>query len=418
MTTTDAHEHQAVTTFRDYLRVKTVHPNPDYLSVSVFLRKLAADVGLEYAEYEYVKDKPIQVLTWRGMQDKELDSIALNSHSDVVPVGSGWTHDPFAADKVDGKIYARGSQDMRCVGIQYVEAIRILKARGYQPERTLHVTFVPDEEIGGHDGMEKFVQSPDWTNLRVGLLLDEGLANEGDAYKVYYGERAAWWINVLVKGETGHGSQFLPNTAGPKVNRILSRVYAFRDEQEHKLKHDTHKQTKLPLAIGDVTTVNLTLAHGGVQHNVVPESIQLGFDIRITPSANLQTFHEVIDAWCKEEGVSWTFVQKAPVNYVTVTSEQNTWWSALQSASKKVGVPLEPTIFPATTDSRFVRRAGVPAIGVSPMRRTPILLHCHDEYLEESVFLDGLDFYVELLPLLSAVGPAVDQVKSSLVAKC
>lgn len=57
---------------------------------------------------------------------------------------SKWSRDPFAAEKDDnGNIYARGSQDMKSLGVQYLEAIRKLKAKGFVPLRTVHVLFVP-----------------------------------------------------------------------------------------------------------------------------------------------------------------------------------------------------------------------------------------------------------------------------------
>ena len=85
----------------------------------------------------------------------------LNSHIDVVPVfPDQWDHPPFSAHKTDdGWIYGRGTQDMKCVGIWYMEAIRNLKKEGFQPKRTIHVMWVPDEEIGGHDGMEKLIET-------------------------------------------------------------------------------------------------------------------------------------------------------------------------------------------------------------------------------------------------------------------
>jgi len=58
-------------------------------------------------------------------------------------------------------------------------------------------------------------------------------------------------------------------------------------------------------------------------------------------------------------------------------------------------------IFPAATDSRFLRRIGVPALGFSPMNRTPILLHDHNEYLDEDVFLRGIDVYEKIIPALA-----------------
>lgn len=63
---------------------------------------------------------------------------------------------------------------MKCVGVQYLEAIRKLKASGFQPLRSVYLSFVPDEEIGGHDGAEKFVDSDVFNGLNVGILLDEG----------------------------------------------------------------------------------------------------------------------------------------------------------------------------------------------------------------------------------------------------
>jgi acetylornithine deacetylase/succinyl-diaminopimelate desuccinylase-like protein len=60
------------------------------------------------------------------------------------------------------------------VGIQYLEAIRRLKAAKYKPKRTIHCLFVPDEEIGGERGMKKLVTLEEFKALNVGFVLDEG----------------------------------------------------------------------------------------------------------------------------------------------------------------------------------------------------------------------------------------------------
>jgi len=55
-----------------------------------------------------------------------------------------WTHEPFSADKDEnGNIFARGAQDMKCVGIQYLEAVHRLMLQGVQLRRTIHISFVP-----------------------------------------------------------------------------------------------------------------------------------------------------------------------------------------------------------------------------------------------------------------------------------
>lgn len=83
------------------------------------------------------------MITWQGTQP-DLPSVILNSHMDVVPVFENkWSHPPFGADMdSEGRIFARGSQDMKCVGMQYLAAIRALKKRGATMKRTVHITFV------------------------------------------------------------------------------------------------------------------------------------------------------------------------------------------------------------------------------------------------------------------------------------
>lgn len=57
-----------------------------------------------------------------------------------------WIYPPFSAHLAeDGKIYARGAQDMKSIGMQYLEAVRKLKANGTRLKRTLHISFVPGE---------------------------------------------------------------------------------------------------------------------------------------------------------------------------------------------------------------------------------------------------------------------------------
>lgn len=110
-----------------------------------FLKRQANDLALPmHTYYPANPKKPVVILTWIGIEP-ELPSIILNSHMDVVPVfEEHWTHPPFAAEiDADGKIYARGTQDMKCCGTMYLGAIRHLKRNGISLRRTIHVLFVP-----------------------------------------------------------------------------------------------------------------------------------------------------------------------------------------------------------------------------------------------------------------------------------
>ena len=77
-------------------------------------------------------------------------------------------------------------------------------------------------------------------------------------------------------------------------------------------------------------------------------------------------------------------------NPVTPVTEDSAWWQVFKAATDAAGLQISTGIFPAATDSRHIRALGYPAFGFSPMARTPILLHDHDEYLGRDVFVHGV----------------------------
>lgn len=254
----DAVAADAVTLFQEFLRI----PSVSTTGVSTGSYRKAADwlaaqlverLGAEVEEVEASPGKPVVVATLRG-QDESLPVLLLNSHYDVVPADlDHWDVDPFSAElSEDGtRIYGRGTQDMKCVCVQYILALqRLLHEQKTSPPssadgqrdplflRTIVLTFVPDEEIGGRDGMGAFLKSECFQKLSargIGLALDEGLANPGDKYTVFYGERSPWWIIVEANGPTGHGSRFIENPATHRLLRVAQKGLEFRKQQEEAL---------------------------------------------------------------------------------------------------------------------------------------------------------------------------------------
>jgi len=116
--------------------------------------------------------------------------------------------------------------------------------------------------------------------------------------------------------------------------------------------------------------------------------------------------------WCAEDGVSWRYAPwTVPLfeHHITSTDRaENPWYGLLSDAAAASGFTLEPEIFPAATDSRFIRQLGIPAIGFSPMAGTPILLHDHNEYLGRRAFAQGCAAYVRVVRAMAAAGPEVD----------
>jgi aminoacylase len=432
--------------FQEFLRFDTVSATSPstgaYKKCATFLKsQLESITVLQDVHFleEAPDHSPVVVAHWPG-KDLSLDVLLLNSHYDVVPADvSAWTVPPFDAIRKDGKIYGRGTQDMKCVGVQYMEAIRKIAMiyPQWQPERSIYLTFVPDEEIGG-SGMAAFLDSELYKKKIPGiaLALDEGLASTNHVFDVFYGERLPWWVEVQAFGPTGHGSRFIDNTAVEQIIELSKKALAFRTGQRNLLhmKHDencTHavvgkhqqqqQQHKKNKTLGDVTSLNITTLQAGVAvgdtfaFNVVPSSAKCTLDIRISPHMEPQDMKDILDRWCQEcsmapdlgSKVTWKPVgdyNNAMAHATTPTDRKiNPWYAAFCDALQGMGYEISPQVFPAATDSRFLRALGIRALGFSPMRNTEILLHEHDEYILESNFLEGLAIYVHLIQALGGI---------------
>jgi aminoacylase len=169
------------------------------------------------------------------------------------------------------------------------------------------------------------------------------------------------------------------------------------------------------VAYVQVTTLNVTMLRSGVSLdggrtyslNVVPTLAEAGFDVRISPQLATATFRAMLDEWCAEEGLSWSFapwVDTLEEHYVTDTAPSETpLFNIMEAAlTAATGARVEREIFPAGTDSQFLRAIGVPAVGFSPLPGTPILLHEHNEALSVATFLTGITTYARVIEELAA----------------
>ncbi|KAK5644380.1 hypothetical protein RI129_005680 [Pyrocoelia pectoralis] len=371
-------DQEAINNFLEYLRIPSVHPNINYDACVQFLQNQAERLNLQYRVHYCKPKNPIVIISLIG-SDPTLKSILLNSHMDVVPVFEDkWLYKPFDARMDEqGNIYARGTQDMKSVGIQYLEAVRRLQRDNIVLRRTIHLSFVPDEEHGGKLGMREFVKTDEFKKLNIGFALDEGLASIDNTFKVFYGERTCWRFHIHCVGGTGHASLLVNDIASDKVRYLLDKFYNFRNVERKRLENDNK------LTIGDVTSINLTMLDGGNQLNVIPNELIMTIDSRIAPTTNLQEWEDTIMRWCKEAGKD-TFIvydQKHPQVPVTNLDDSSPYWVAFKNVFRKLDRHMKMEIFPAGTDCRYIRATGIPAIGFSPICNTPVLLHDHNEYL-------------------------------------
>ena len=451
----------AVQRFVEYIQVKTVQPEPDYDGAMIFLKKYAQELGLDYSVIVIDEGRQAAVLTVGAL------CLLCCSHANQFHLHrSGPRHRrrnrycsililmwcPCSKNigsfrRFPGKFATERSTDVEhktwngnsirsdvkknqsllsfsfSVGIQYLEAIRRLKKAKYQPKRTIHCLFVPDEEIGGARGMKQLMTLNEFKALNVGFVLDEGtvtsrwrkkrllflfihagLASETDVYQVYYGDRSGIWIDFILRGNTGHGSRLIENTVGEKAQFIMNEMLAYRTREKQRL--EENQNTGENLQLGNITTINLTIIAGGVQINVVPDQFKVTFDCRIKPGGYDEFKEFLADVVRrtpkqKEDEVKINYIQDGGDVVLTNIDTPSWWLKSIKKTFTDLQCKQNWTVFPAGTDSRYLRGAGYPAIGFSPIIHTPILLHDHNEYLPQDVFLRGIGIYVQLIENLT-----------------
>ncbi|KAL2928282.1 Aminoacylase-1 [Bienertia sinuspersici] len=377
-----------ISRFQQYLQINTAHPNPNYYEATDFIISQAKSLSLESNSIEFVKSKPLILLKWSG-KNPNLSSILLNSHMDVVPVESHkWVHHPFDAQvDSDGNIHARGTQDMKSVGMQYLEAIRKLKDSGFEPSRTIYLSFVPDEEIGGLDGAAKLAQSDVFEKMNVAFVLDEGMPSPNEKYRAYYAERSPMWLVIKATGAPGHGAKLYDNTAMENLMKSIESIRSFRASQLDMLKTGLKGE-------GEVVSVNMVYLKAGTETpkgfvmNLQPSEAEAGIDIRVPPTLDHKSLEKrIAEEWAPtSRNMTFEFKLKVPLvdkfgkPTLTATDNSNPWWVLLEKAVHDAGGELEkPEINIGTTDARYFRQQGLPAIGFSPIANTPLLLHDHNE---------------------------------------
>ncbi|KAK8360171.1 hypothetical protein V6Z12_A04G144600 [Gossypium hirsutum] len=411
---TQDEQSQIISRFQQYLQINTTQPSPDYQSSTQFLLSQANSLSLESQVIEFVKGKPVILLKWPG-SDLSLPSILLNSHMDVVPFEpSKWTHPPLGA-YIDegGNIFGRGSQDMKSVGMQYLEAIRRLKLSGFQPKRSLYLSFVPDEEIGGYDGAKKLAYSDVFKDMNVEIVLDEGLPSTDENYRLFYAETAPWWLVIKSNGAPGHGAKLYDNSAMENLLKSIESISRFRASQFDLLKAGLKSK-------GDVISVNIVFLKAGTPSptgfvmNLQPSEAEAGFDIRVPPTADIESLEKRIEEeWAPaSRNMTFEFKQKATPHddlgrpLITATDGSNPWWTLIEEAIKKANGKIgKPEILTGATDARYYRQLGLTAIGFLPMTNTPFLLHDHNEFLNKAEYFKGINVYESIIKAYTSYIP-------------
>ena len=173
----------------------------------LYMKNVLENEGFSVTMYD---DAVISAEYGDGPDDERIDIV---SHLDVVEPGEGWTYPPFAAVKKDGRIIARGSQDMKSGAWLTFLGLKHLKDTGYVPNRKLRLVYGSDEERT-MDDMKTYV--------RVGFNKRENKIEYSDGY-LTMGRKGIGKLSNMIKRTAFIGVRFslsLPNHAGNKLSRV------------------------------------------------------------------------------------------------------------------------------------------------------------------------------------------------------
>jgi len=327
-------------------------------------------LGMEIDRFEALSGREDVVGTLRGSGGGR--SLILNGHIDVVPVGdrSLWPHDPWAGEIADGKLWGRGSCDMKAGIAAGIGAVMALQACGIRLQGDVVLQTVVDEETGGPGTRAA---------LERGHLADAAIVLEPTAGSIMPVEGGVEWLHVTVRGVAGHscmryrsvhaGGQGTAVNAIEKAAKLLAAV---QELERHWGNTKVH-----PLMPRGITTINPGSITGGTAalSNMVDECV-LGLSLKYLPSERRDdvraSFEDYLasvsaaDPWLRDHppkiewGVSGVSFPPSEIALDHPLCE------AVAGGFRKVIGEPEWRGFEAVSDLAWIAEAGIPGLLYGP----------------------------------------------------
>ena len=223
------------------------------------------------------KDIELKNLITRIGTGKE--KIILSGHLDVVPVGeeSQWKYPPFSAEVINGKMYGRGTCDMKGGLTMLIGTLLNLKKHPEFLEKYTIILIASADEEAGMTGA--------YNCVRKGIMKDSILLIVGEPTNMNIGiaEKGLLWADIHIYGKAGHAST--PELGINSIECTLNLI-----PQLHKCLDNIENRV-----LGN-STLNIGRISGGIANNIVPEKTILSVDYRYIPEQDYMKLNENIRA--------------------------------------------------------------------------------------------------------------------------
>lgn len=262
-------EAEVIKLCQELVRIRSVNPPGDELqlaeSVSSYLKK----AGLEV---ELINHSPTRAsVLARIKSTRKKPGLLFNAHLDTVPVGSEkWTHEPFEGELAEGKIWGRGSADMKGGLAVLMVAVKTIAEARLSLQGDLILAVTAGEEVDSI-GATSIAERKDLGPVQA-VMIPEPSHND-----VFIAEKGALWLELTTHGKTAHGSM-------PELGRnaVMMMISLITELQKMVFPFKEH-----PLLGGFTQSVN-TIS-GGVKTNVVPDHCAVTVDMRTVPGQDHKT---------------------------------------------------------------------------------------------------------------------------------
>jgi succinyl-diaminopimelate desuccinylase len=386
----DADELIALT--RDLVRIPSVvrpgQPSTTEAAVAGHVERWLRAEGFAVETHEVAPGRP-NVLGVVG--DRAAGpTLLLEGHTDVVTEGdaSEWRHPPFGGDLVEGRLYGRGSADMKGGLAAAMIAAAVIRRSGAPLGGRLVVGALVDEEgdmLGAHH----------LCTTALGRELSAAIICEPEQNELCLEQRGVVWARVAARGRMAHGA--MPEAG---INPISALGVLLREAPllERRLRRLCRRSVHLrPPTV--TPTVAQAPVQGVPQSNVIPSAAQATLDIRLTPGPDADAVAKEIDLACQRamEACPGATVEWRPINgfrmATRVERSEPLVRAMMRGVRDATGRPPRFGGVPGSTDGTILRTTlGIPIVTCGPGHR--LIPHQIDEYVEVGELVEAARIYV------------------------
>ena len=282
------------------------------------------------------------------------------SHYDVVPATNNWDTPPFKAVVKKGRVYGRGSEDMKGNIACILFALQAMKRCDIGPKINLQFSFTPDEETGGAPGLGYLVKK----NL---VKADYAMTEGHSGHYVSMGNKGVLWAEIMVKGKAAHAS--LPHRGVNAFERATELVREFEKLKKiiSKRKTSYHMLSEVLKRPSFVMGGEL---EGGSKANIIPGVVKFSIDRRVIPEEDAlsaaKEIEGVVKGFNKKHKDSKVFLRFITKQDPSISTKDEAFFRTVSDSVRYVtGKKASFSIMPGATDIRYFMRLGIPSLGYS-----------------------------------------------------